>query len=88
MKKSVILENMERSGRDKMQTSTSFPTRFSQVGGVKYLGSGTPENYRPALTDHGQLVLFAIRQLFLLPPNPRKVSVARKRYHLGKPNVS
>ena len=24
------------------------------------------------MTDHGQLVLFAIRQLFLLPPNPRK----------------
>ena len=69
---SVIPGNMERSGRDKMQTSTSFPTRFSQVGGVKYLGSGTPENIEPALTDHGQLVLFAIRQLFLLPPNPRK----------------
>jgi hypothetical protein len=69
---SVIPGNMERSGRDKVRTSTSFPTRFSQVGGVKYLGSGTPENIAPALTDHGQLVLFAIRQLFLLPPNPRK----------------
>ncbi len=71
---SVVPGNMERGKREKVKVSKTFPTQYAAVGTIKYLGEGTSENIHPNLTDHGRLVLFAIRQLFQLPSNPRPKS--------------
>ena len=68
---SVIPNNTQATGRNRVQVSFSFPDETA-VDSIKYLGSGTSINLEPNLSDYDKLVYFANRQLFRLPPKPGK----------------